>query len=98
MPVRDPEAPWPGRLPSPAPVLVPPDPRPVEVEWDGGMPVRVRLRSRWEVVTNWAGPWMRMGRWWEGETSVEQYQIVTSATALLCEVRAGVSYVVGIYD
>ncbi len=70
----------------------------MEIEWDGGMPVRVRLRSRWEVVINWAGPWMRSGRWWEGETSVEQYQIVTSATALLCEVRAGIAYVVGIYD
>ncbi len=98
LPARDPKAPWPGRVSSPAPVLVPPEPRSVEIEWDGGMPVRVRLRSRWEVVTNWAGPWRLTGRWWQGEASVERYQIVTSATALLCEVRAGAAYVVGIYD
>lgn len=97
-PQRDPKAPWPGRVPSPNPVLVPPEPQPIEVEWDGGMPVRVRLRSRWEVVTSWAGPWSLVGRWWEGEQPVDRYQVVTSATALLCEVRDGAAFVVGIYD
>jgi protein ImuB len=97
-PQRDPQAPWPGRVPSPNPVLVPPEPQPIEVEWDGGMPVRVRLRSRWEIVTSWAGPWSLVGRWWEGEQTVDRYQVVTSATALLCEVRDGAAFVVGIYD
>lgn len=98
LPQRDPTAPWHGRIPSPSPSLIPPEPQSIEVEWDGGMPVRVRLRSRWEVVTAWAGPWSLTGRWWEGELSVERYQIVTAVTALLCEVRDGAAYMVGVYD
>ena len=98
LPQRDPVAPWHGRIPSPAPSLIPPEPQSIEVEWDGGMPMRVRLRSRWEMVTAWAGPWSLTGRWWEGERSVERYQIVTAVAALLCEVRDGAAYVVGIYD
>jgi protein ImuB len=97
-PQRDPTAPWHGRILSPTPSLIPPEPQPIEVEWDGGMPVRVRLRSRWEMVTAWAGPWSLTGRWWEGERSVERYQVVTAVTALLCEVRDGAAYVVGVYD
>lgn len=97
-PARKREAPWPGRVPSPSPALVPPEPQPIEVEWDGGMPVRVRLRSRWETITTWAGPWSLTGRWWEGEASADRYQLVTSATALLCEVIEGKTFVVGIYD
>jgi len=96
-PVHDPKAPWPGRLPDPAPALVPPPCR-VEVEWDDGFPVRIRLGSRWEEVRNWAGPWRRTGRWWDGEQHADRYQIVTSAGAFLCEVREGDCYLVGIYD
>ena len=94
----DPKAPWPGRLPEPSPALVPPDPRPFEVEWEGGFPVRVRLGSRWEPVLGWAGPWRRTGRWWEGEPAADRYQIVTSAGAFLCEVRVGKCWLVGVYD
>ncbi len=97
-PTRDPSAPWPGRLPAPTPSLVPPRPRPLAVEWEAGLPTRVRLRSRWEPVLSWAGPWRRMGRWWEGEPASDRYQLVTSAGAFLCEVREGESYLVGIYD
>ncbi len=97
-PQRSPDAPWPGHVPSPTPALVPPEPQTIEIEWDGGMPMRVRLRSRWETVTAWAGPWHLAGRWWEGEASVKRYQVVTSAAALLCEVRDGMAYVVGVYD
>jgi hypothetical protein len=50
------------------------------------------------MVTAWAGPWSLTGRWWEGERSVERYQVVTAVTALLCEVRDGAAYVVGVYD
>ena len=95
---RDPAAPWPGKLPAPAPALVPPQSLPVNVEWAEGLPTRVRLRSRWEPVLSWAGPWRRMGRWWEGESSGDRYQIVTSAGAFLCEVRDEQTYLVGIYD
>ena len=94
----DPKAPWPGRLPEPSPTLVPPEPRPFEIEWDGGFPVRVRLGSRWESVLGWAGPWRRTGRWWEGESAADRYQVVTSVGAFLCEVRDGRSWLVGVYD
>ena len=96
--VRDPSAPWPGRLPSPAPALVPPDPRSVTMEWDAGLPSRIRLGSRWEPVLSWAGPWRRTGRWWEGEDAADRYQIVTSVGAFLCEVKDGEAWVLGIYD
>jgi len=95
---EEPQAPWPGALPSPSPALIPPDRQHLEIEWDGGQPVRVRLRSRWEPVLNWAGPWRRSGRWWTGQETVDRYQLVTSAGALLCEVQEGRAYLVGVYD
>lgn len=97
-PARDPAALWPGSTPGPAPVLVDPEPRALEVEWEGGFPTRVRLGSRWEPVLTWAGPWRRTGRWWEGSGPADRYQIVTSAGALLCEVRQGATVLVGVYD
>jgi len=97
-PERDPAAPWPGRVPTPAPALVIPEPRPLEVEWEGGFPVRVRLGSRWEPVLAWAGPWRRTGRWWKGEEPADRYQIVTSAGAFLCEVAGGRCLLAGVYD
>ena len=97
-PARSLDAPWPGRVPDPSPTLVPPQPRQVEVEWDGGIPSRVRLRSRWEPVVTWAGPWRRMGHWWTEEGPSDLYQIVTSAGAMLCRVTDGRTVIVGIYD
>ena len=90
--------PWRGATPSPAPALVVPDPRPIDVEWEGGVPVRVRLRSRWEEVLSWAGPWRETGRWWNGESTASRYQLVTSVGAMLCEVREGRTYLTGVYD
>ena len=97
-PIRSLQAPWPGGTPTPTPSLIPPEPRPMDVEWDEGLPVRVRLRSRWEPVLNWAGPWRHTGRWWAGEGHADHYQLVTSLGAFLCEVRDGKTYIVGIYD
>jgi protein ImuB len=97
-PDRDPSAPWPGSIPSPAPALVPPRPQPFTVEWDDGHPTRVRLASRWEPVLSWAGPWRHVGRWWIGEGAADRYQLVTSAGAFLCEVREGSTWLLGIYD
>lgn len=97
-PRRDLEAPWPGRIPSPAPALVPPEPVPFEITWVDGIPEQVRLRSRWEPVLSWAGPWRRTGRWWDGEGHADRYQIVTSVGAYLCEVREGRTYLMGVYD
>jgi len=97
-PERDPQAPWPGRIPTPSPALVPPEPYPLEVEWDEGIPTRVRLGSRWVEVISWAGPWRKVGRWWDGEHPSDRYQIVTSAGAFLCAVVEGKTYMAGVYD
>ena len=95
---RDPGAPWPGAVPTPAPALVPPKPQPIEIDWDEGLPVQVRLGSRWVPVLSWAGPWRSVGRWWVGEHPADTYQLVTSVGAFLCEVRIGKAYMVGVYD
>ncbi len=97
-PRRDLAAPWPGAIPRPAPALVPEPPPHLEVEWDEGVPVRVRLRSRWVPVLSWAGPWRKMGRWWEGDEPADRYQLVTSTGALLIETKQSRAYVLGIYD
>ena len=97
-PRHDPGAPWPGGIPSPAPALVPPEAVRFEVSFVDGIPDQVRLRSRWEPVLSWAGPWRSVGRWWDGETAADRYQIVTSVGAYLCEVRDGASYLLGVYD
>jgi protein ImuB len=97
-PDRDPQAPWPGRVPAPMPALVPPDPYLLNVEWEGGIPTRVRLGSRWVEVISWAGPWRKVGRWWDGERPADRYQLVTSAGAFLCAVVEGKTYMTGVYD
>jgi protein ImuB len=97
-PDRDPEAPWPGATPAPTPALVPPEPTPLHVEWDGGFPVAVRLGARREPVLSWSGPWRLLGRWWKGEGPVDRYQLVTSAGAMLCVVCEGRAYLAGVYD
>ncbi len=95
---RDASAPWPGAIPAPSPALVPPDPPQLDVDWDDGLPVGVRLGSRWVEVLSWAGPWRKVGRWWDGESPADRYQLVTSAGAFLCEVREGKTYLTGVYD
>lgn len=95
---RDIDAPWPGATPKPSPALVPPLLEPIEVEWDGGMPTRVRLSSRWEPVLTWSGPWRLSARWWSGERNADRYQLVTSVGAFLCVVAEGKAYLAGVYD
>jgi protein ImuB len=96
--VRDPTAPWPGATPAPNPALVLADLTPIQVEWDEGMPSRVRLGSRWEPILTWSGPWRLSGRWWIGEGDLDRYQIVTSAGAFLCVITPDGAYLAGIYD
>lgn len=95
---RDVDAPWPGRIPGPAPALVPPDPVPFSVRFVDGIPDQVRLRARWEPVLSWAGPWRAVGRWWHGESHADRYQIVTSVGAYLCEIRDGRTWLLAVYD
>jgi protein ImuB len=74
----DPGAPWPGRIPPPAPAVVPPTPRPAELADPDGRAVAVSGRGLlttvphrlsvaggpWAAVTAWAGPWPTEERWW----------------------------------
>lgn len=92
------DAPWPGRIPSPSPALVTATPPRLEVEWEAGMPVRVRLGTRWEPVLSWSGPWRMTGRWWQGEGPADRYQIVTSVGAVLCVVGEDGTYLAAVYD
>jgi protein ImuB len=95
---RDPEAPWPGATPGPSPALVPQRLQPLEVEWEDGLPVRMRLGTRWEPVLTWSGPWRLSGRWWVGEKDADRYQLVTSVGAFLCVVADGKAFLAGVYD
>lgn len=80
-PIHDPEPPWPGRLPRPAPVVVPTAPVPArvlddrgaEIGVDGwhlltGLPHRVEIVGvDQHTVRGWAGPWPVVERWWDGD-------------------------------
>lgn len=72
-------APWPGRLPDPAPATVLDEPEPVELLDAEGRPVRVSARLLLSAppaqvrratgtgaleVRAWAGPWPVVQRWW----------------------------------
>jgi protein ImuB len=79
IPAADPDPPWPGRLPEPAPTLVPSTPVPADVtdehggqvEVDGwhlltGVPYRVAIPGvDRHRVHGWAGPWPVVERWWD---------------------------------
>ncbi|MQY29902.1 DNA polymerase Y family protein [Nocardia aurantia] len=78
-PRSDPDLPWPGRLPEPAPAVVLVDHPGVRLEAADSSPVWVtdrgdftavpaRLhwgRKHWSV-TGWAGPWLLDEQWWGG--------------------------------
>lgn len=84
VPQRDPDRPWPGRLPAPSPSVVPAEPWPAEVLDAGGAavllsdrgelsapPERVAVRGRSRPVSAWAGPWPLQERWWTGASEVD---------------------------
>ena len=72
-------APWPGRLPGPAPAVIHPTPIPAEVLDAGGTPLEVTGRGvasgvpvslsvaggPWLEVSSWGGPWPVEEQWWE---------------------------------
>jgi protein ImuB len=78
IPARPVEAPWPGRLPRPAPASVLPDPLPAAVYAEDGAPVAVTARFAVTAgparlvldgeapaeIVGWAGPWPVDERWW----------------------------------
>jgi protein ImuB len=78
--LRPTSAPWPGRIPPPAPARVLATPWPAEVTGTGGRPVAVDERGSvtcaparfrvdpsggWQPVAAWAGPWPIDELWWE---------------------------------
>ncbi|NUT38319.1 MAG: DNA polymerase Y family protein, partial [Hamadaea sp.] len=80
-PPRD-ARPWPGRLPTPSPALVAPEPQPVQVLDDEGAPVTVDARlgmsaaPAWLVlggatveIDGWAGPWPVDAQWWDARVA-----------------------------
>jgi len=83
--------PWPGRLPTPAPATVLPEPAPLLVRAADGQVLTVdeRLtlngapasaavgREAPVEVTGWAGPWPVQERWWAPEeaTSLARFQL-----------------------
>jgi protein ImuB len=76
--VAEPDAPWPGQLPAPAPATIPPEPVAVTVHDDQNQPVTVSARlaisaapARLAIedappaeIAGWAGPWPVDERWW----------------------------------
>lgn len=73
-------SPWPGALPAPAPSVVLPEPRPVDVvDADGravavngrglvsAPPARVRIDRDERRVVAWAGPWPFEEKWWTSQ-------------------------------
>jgi protein ImuB len=111
---REPEPPWPGRLPDPAPSTVFDPPRPVTVFSAGGeelalddrgaltAPPAVMSSGRATLrVAAWAGPWTTDERWWDPEQASRssRVQIVdTAGTAWLLALEHGRWWAEGKYD
>ena len=87
------EAPWPGRLPPPAPARVPGDPPPAELVGEDGVPLAVTGRGLltgrparvsvaggpWTAVTGWSAPWPVEERWWSrSRRRAARLQVVTA--------------------
>ncbi|MFI5933385.1 DNA polymerase Y family protein [Actinoplanes sp. NPDC051494] len=105
--------PWPGRLPAPAPALVPEQPMPALVLDAAGEPVgvsaRLELTGKPAVllldgpveIVGWAGPWPVDERWWApGESRRRaRFQIaVADGRAFLMSLTAGHWAIEAIYD
>lgn len=84
VPLSDPSAPWPGRMPQPAPaavldtsprvVLEDSNGNGVRIEERGGFdtePVVLRWGSKMWTLRGWAGPWSVDERWWDPAMGVE---------------------------
>ena len=97
-------APWPGRIPPPAPAVVHPDPVRVDLADTRGEPVRVSARGLltatpgrlsieggpWEPLSGWAGPWPADERWWSrSRRRAARLQAVTARSAHLLLVERG---------
>ena len=106
-------APWPGRLPPPAPTdvlhappsaeLVDRDGRAVTVSGRGLLTAELDRLSvaggPWQVVLAWGGPWPVTERWWSVRRRRARLQLVTAdgVARLLCTER-GQWWVEALYD
>jgi protein ImuB len=101
--------PWPGRVPTPTPSLVHPEPIPVEVhDADGQLvtvsgrglasapPARLVLGGRSHDVVAWAGPWPVEERWWDpvNRRRRARFQLVTERGAAYLAVLEGGAWAV----
>ncbi|HUR76608.1 MAG TPA: hypothetical protein VMZ22_01575 [Acidimicrobiales bacterium] len=98
-------APWPGRVPAPAPAMVPSAPVALDVLDLHGEAVKVNGRGELssppmtivgphgvDRVTGWAGPWPAEERWWdaEGRRRCARMQVrCESGAAHLCVIERG---------
>jgi protein ImuB len=112
-PRRDPDAPWPGRLPAPSPATVLAKPLPATVSDEKGAPVDIGARheltgrpcqvsvdgGRPRRVRAWAGPWATDARWWTTPCRRARLQVLLEEeTALLLVLSEERWTVEGIYD
>lgn len=107
------DGPWPGRIPLPAPSVVPPEPLPVTVTDPAGDPVQVSARCTISGppamisvagrpparVTAWTGPWPAHENWWDPAQARRRarFQIVTDTAAYLLTVEGGHWYAEAVY-
>jgi hypothetical protein len=106
-------APWPGRLPPPAPTRVLHVPQPAEVVDGTGQAVAVSGRGLlsaepdrlsidggpWQPVTAWAGPWPVVERWWAARRHRARVQVVTAeGVARLLSAERAAWRVEALYD
>jgi protein ImuB len=98
-------APWPGRVPAPAPAVVHPEPLAAEVVDATGAevvvggrglasapPARLRVAGGdWTAITAWAGPWPVDERWWDPgvHRRLARLQVVTADGAAHLLKRSG---------
>ncbi|RKE02900.1 DNA polymerase Y family protein [Streptomyces sp. TLI_171] len=108
------DGPWPGRLPAPSPVRVPPVPEEVRLLDQAGEPVqvtaraelvqppaRLMVRGRSMAVAAWAGPWPATERWWDPDDARRAARLQVTAddgAALLLTVTGGRWHLEGAYD
>ena len=82
-PVPEPGAPWPGRIPPPAPAVD-------RLSVEGGP---------WEPLSGWAGPWPADERWWSrSRRRAARLQAVTARSAHLLLAERGRWWVEATYD
>jgi protein ImuB len=107
-------APWPGRIPAPAPALVHPEPLSLDVRDDreervgvdgrgllSAAPVAISIDDGpWRELDGWAGPWPAEERWWDpaAHRRRARFQFVVDGTAHLATLEGGRWWIEATYD